>query len=126
MRRSRNPTSSATSQSSSLATGSSGNSTSTNTVPSLLKELHGLVLRIQVLIRQLKCNTIFLSPFNFRSPVRPFFHSSGVIYVNDIPYIPFHFQKLCECCIKFQTLKFSINDERRHIEVEEKGLGRVK
>ncbi|KAL9982098.1 hypothetical protein ACROYT_G010895 [Oculina patagonica] len=47
MRRSRNPTSSSTSQSSSLATGSSGNSNSTNTVPSLLKELHGLVLQIQ-------------------------------------------------------------------------------
>ena len=51
MRRSRNPTSSATSQSSSLATGSSG--TNTNTVPSLLKELHGLVLQIQVLFRTL-------------------------------------------------------------------------
>ena len=53
MRRSRNPTSSTTSQSSSLATGSSGNSTSTNTVPSLLKELHGLVLQIQVMFRTL-------------------------------------------------------------------------
>jgi len=53
MRRSRNPTSSTTNQSSSLATGSSGNSASTNTVPSLLKELHGLVLQIQVMFRAL-------------------------------------------------------------------------
>lgn len=51
MRRSRNPTSSITSQSSSLTTGSSGNSNSTNTVPSLLKELHALVLQIQVLFK---------------------------------------------------------------------------
>ena len=49
MRRSRNPTSSAVNQSSSLATGSSNNINSGNTVPSLLKELHALVLQIQVL-----------------------------------------------------------------------------
>lgn len=46
MRRSRNPNSSSTGQASSSAAGSSGSS-NTNTVPSLLKELHGLVLQIQ-------------------------------------------------------------------------------
>lgn len=47
MRRSRNPNSSSTGQASSSAAGSSGSS-NTNTVPTLLKELHGLVLQIQV------------------------------------------------------------------------------
>lgn len=49
MRRSRNLTSTATGQASGSAAGSSGSSNITNTVPSLLKELHGLVLQIQVL-----------------------------------------------------------------------------
>ena len=48
MRRSRNPTSSSAGQASSLATGSSNTSNNGNTVPSLLKELHALVLQIQV------------------------------------------------------------------------------
>lgn len=47
MRRSRNPTSSSAGQASSLATGSSNTSNNGNTVPSLLKELHALVLQIQ-------------------------------------------------------------------------------
>lgn len=50
MRRSRNLTSTATGQASGSAAGSSGSNNITNTVPSLLKELHGLVLQIQVLI----------------------------------------------------------------------------
>jgi len=48
MRRSRNPTSATTGQASSSAASGSSN---TNTVPALLKELHGLVLQIQVLDR---------------------------------------------------------------------------
>lgn len=47
MRRSRNPTSSSAGQANSLATGSSNTSNNGNTVPSLLKELHALVLQIQ-------------------------------------------------------------------------------
>lgn len=48
MRRSRNPASTTPAQTSSPIAGPSGSSNSTNTVPSLLKELHGLVLQIQV------------------------------------------------------------------------------
>ena len=85
MRRSRNPTSSATSQSSSLASGSSGNSTSTNTVPSLLKELHGLVLQIQVMFRtRLQALVLLLLMFQERSNLFCRL-SSGVIYGDDVP-----------------------------------------
>ena len=49
MRRCRNPSSSSNWQvNSTAAISSTSSSNSTNTVPSLLKELHGLVLQIQV------------------------------------------------------------------------------
>lgn len=47
MRRSRNPTSTTTGQTNSTTATSLTNSNSTNTVPSLVKELHNLVLQIQ-------------------------------------------------------------------------------